>query len=66
MKQSHLQQTEVVVNAQDAVAEVYSLNGSKLAEASVEGQAVMEVDDAMVIVRVVSGSDVTVKRVLVK
>ncbi|MBR4887029.1 MAG: hypothetical protein IKU16_07095 [Muribaculaceae bacterium] len=45
---------------------MYSLNGSKLAEASVEGQAVMEVDDAMVIVRVVSGSDVTVKRVFVK
>lgn len=57
---------KVVVNAQNAVAEVYSLNGSKLAEASVEGQAAMEVDDAMVIVRVVSGSDVTVKRVLVK
>lgn len=62
----HTEGNKIIVEAIDADAEIYALNGNKLAETHVDGKAEFTVDETMVIVRVVSGSDVTVKRLVVK
>lgn len=51
-----------------ATVEVYNLAGQKLASATVDGSSVVPVDtaDTIVIVRAVTGNDVTVKRVVLK
>lgn len=51
-----------------ATVEVYNLAGQKLASMAVEGSAAVPVDttDSIVIVRAVTGKDVTVKRVVLK